>query len=143
MTPARKRKMGMIVFVLCVIAICTGLILYALSQNINLFYTPTQIASGQVPRLQAMHVGGMVEKGSIVRDPNGLDVQFKITDFETRVTVFYTGILPDLFRDGQGVVVEGAVIDAQHVRATRVLAKHDANYMPPEVRAALKNKVKT
>ena len=86
-------------------------------------------------------LGGMVEKGSIVRAKQGLGVEFKITDFSQMVTVTHIGILPDLFREGQGVVVEGQLIDNQHFQASRVLAKHDANYMPPEVKAALAKKV--
>lgn len=83
----------------------------------------------------------MVEKGSIIRSKKGLDVVFKITDFNQTITVKYTGILPDLFREEQGVVAEGQLLDNQHFRASQVLAKHDANYMPPEVKAALSQKV--
>jgi cytochrome c-type biogenesis protein CcmE len=83
----------------------------------------------------------MVEKNSIIRAKEGLEVQFKITDFNKTITVTYKGILPDLFREGQGIVAEGEVIDSQHFQASQVLAKHDANYMPPEVKAALAKKV--
>lgn len=141
MNPARKRKLLIILFFLSILAIASGLVLYALRQNISLFYTPTQIAAGQAPFARPVRVGGMVAKDSIIRAKEGLEVQFKITDFEKTITVTYTGILPDLFREGQGIVAEGVVIDSQHVRATQVLAKHDANYMPPEVKAALSKKV--
>jgi cytochrome c-type biogenesis protein CcmE len=141
MIPARKRKLTLIVFVLTVLSLVSALILYALRQNISLFYTPTQIAEGEAPLLRPIRVGGMVEKGSIKRIGETLGVQFTITDFEHTVRIEYTGILPDLFRDEQGVVVEGEALDAQRFKASRVLAKHDANYMPPEVKSALEKKV--
>lgn len=131
----------MIVFVLSILSLAGGLVLYALRQNISLFYTPTQVVKGEAPVQHPIRVGGMVEKGSIIRAHKGLEVQFKITDFDKTITLSYTGILPDLFREGQGIVAEGEVIDNLHFRATQVLAKHDANYMPPEVKAALAKKV--
>jgi cytochrome c-type biogenesis protein CcmE len=141
MTPVRKRKLLMILFILLVLSLASGLVLYALRQNISLFYTPTQIAAGEAPVGRPIRVGGMVEKGSIVRAQKGLEVQFKITDFSKTITLVYTGILPDLFREGQGIVAEGVVVDTQFFRASQVLAKHDANYMPPEVKASLAKKV--
>lgn len=143
MNPARKKKILRIIFVLVVLSTVSGLVLYALRQNISLFYTPTQIAQGEAPIGPAIRVGGMVEKDSIVRAQKGLEVQFKITDYDKTITVVYIGILPDLFREGQGIVAEGHAIDNQHFRATQVLAKHDANYMPPEVKAALAKKVRS
>lgn len=141
MIPTRKRKILIILSALMVFSIAAALVLYALRQNISLFYTPTQIVQGQAPLQHAIRLGGMVEKGSILRAKKGLGVEFKITDFSQMVTVTHVGILPDLFREGQGVVVEGQLIDNQHFQASRVLAKHDANYMPPEVKAALAKKV--
>lgn len=141
MNPARRRKVWMILFVMSVVALSSGLVLYALRQNISLFYTPTQVAAGEAPLHHAIRVGGMVEKGSIIRDAKGLGVQFKITDFGKTITVHYQGILPDLFREEQGIVAEGQVTDNLSFRASQVLAKHDANYMPPEVKAALVKKV--
>jgi cytochrome c-type biogenesis protein CcmE len=114
-----------------------------LRQNISLFYTPTQIAAGEAPQQHHIRLGGMVEKNSILRGQKGLEVQFKITDFNRTITVTYTGILPDLFKEGQGVVAEGQLVDNQHFRASQVLAKHDENYMPPEVKAALSQKVRS
>lgn len=143
MIAARKRKILMIVFILSILALASALVLYALRQNISLFYTPTQVALGQVPLKHAIRVGGMVEKGSIVRAEKGLAVQFKITDYNKTITVNYTGILPDLFREEQGIVAEGALSEPNHFNATQVLAKHDANYMPPEVKAALTKKVRS
>jgi len=110
--------------------------MYALRQNINLFYTPTQIVSGSAPLNKSLRVGGMVVKNSVVR--NGLTVGFQLTDFKQSVKVTYTGILPDLFREGQGVVVLGKVGGVGEIKAQEVLAKHDANYMPAEVKEALK-----
>ncbi|KTD47714.1 MULTISPECIES: cytochrome c maturation protein CcmE [Legionella] len=141
MNPARKRKLLMILFFMSILAIASGLVLYALRQNISLFYTPTQVIAGEAPLAHPVRVGGMVEKNSIIRAKEGLEVQFKITDFNKTITVTYKGILPDLFREGQGIVAEGEVIDLHHFRASQVLAKHDANYMPPEVKAALAKKV--
>ncbi len=141
MTPVRKRKMLMLLFIMSILAIASALVLYALRQNISLFYTPTQVATGQAPLHHPIRVGGMVEKESIIRAAQGLEVQFKITDFEKTITVTYLGILPDLFREGQGIVAEGQLVDNHLFRASQVLAKHDANYMPPEVKAALAKKV--
>ncbi len=140
MNPARQRKIIILLTSAIVLSIALGLILYALRQNINLFYTPTQIVKGQAPLQRNIRAGGMVEKGSFSRAKQGLAVEFKITDFNQSVVVSYTGILPDLFREGQGVVVEGQLLDNQRIQAERVLAKHDANYMPPEVKAALVKK---
>jgi cytochrome c-type biogenesis protein CcmE len=141
MRPERRRKLLFLIFSLTVLTIAAGLILYALRQNISLFYTPTQVVSGAAPINQSIRVGGMVEQGSIARAQKGLTVRFTITDYEQTIRVVYTGILPDLFREGQGIVAEGRLIDAHVFQASRVLAKHDANYMPPEVKAALANKV--
>ena len=141
MIPARRRKIGMLLFIMSILAVASALVLYALRQNISLFYTPTQVATGQAPVNHPIRVGGMVEKGSIIRAAQGLEVQFKITDFEQTITVIYQGILPDLFREGQGIVAEGQLTDNHLFRASQVLAKHDANYMPPEVKAALAKKV--
>lgn len=143
MRAVRKRKLMMILFILSVVSVVFALVLYALRQNISLFYTPTQVAKGDAPLNKPIRIGGMVEKNSIVRAAKGLEVRFKITDFEKTVTVVYQGILPDLFREGQGIVAEGQVTGAGQFKASQVLAKHDANYMPPEVKAALAKKVKS
>ncbi|HIG0327751.1 TPA: cytochrome c maturation protein CcmE [Legionella pneumophila] len=142
MTPVRRRKLFILLFALSVLSAAAALVLYALRQNISLFYTPTQIVAGEAPVKHHIRVGGMVEANSIVRAKKGLDVQFKITDFENTIVVTYSGILPDLFREGQGIVAEGEVTDNHHFRAVQVLAKHDANYMPPQVKSALADKVK-
>ncbi len=137
MTPARKRKISLIAFLIAMISLVVGLVLYALRQNISLFYTPTQMAAGEAVAGRLIRAGGMVVPGSIVRSSSGLTVHFKITDYQHTIDVTYSGILPDLFREGQGIVAQGQVIDRQHFKATNVLAKHDEKYMPPEVRDAL------
>jgi cytochrome c-type biogenesis protein CcmE len=111
--------------------------MFALSQNINLFYSPTQIASGEAPHNTRIRAGGMVVDGSVVRDQQSLNVTFDITDYDQTVTVHYDGILPDLFREGQGIVAQGELDSNNVFQASEVLAKHDENYMPPEVADAL------
>ena len=137
MKPARKRKLLVIILIGTVLALVSALVLYALRQNISLFFTPTQIAKGDAPANHSIRVGGMVVPGSIKRVGDDLSVRFKITDYQRTVEVVYRGILPDLFREGQGIVAQGQLIDNLHVRATEVLAKHDEKYMPPEVKDAL------
>ncbi len=112
-------------------------------ENVNLYFTPTEIWEGKTKQKRMIRMGGMVEKGSVIRDKD-LKTQFIVTDFAHSVTVKYIGILPDLFKEGQGVVVLGRVDDSQNpfFYAEQVLAKHDENYMPPEVNNALKQEVK-
>lgn len=141
MNPARKRKMLMLLMMIGVIGIAAGLILYALRQNISLFYTPSQIAMGEAPVHHFIRAGGVVVPGSILRGAHDLSIRFKITDYKHTVDVVYQGILPDLFREGQGIVAQGQLIDNKQFQAKEVLAKHDEKYMPPEVSAAL-NKAK-
>lgn len=137
MQAARKRKLSLLLFIVFIISLASALVLYALRQNISLFYTPTQIVAGEAPYHHKIRIGGMVEKGSLIRSAKKLDVQFDVTDFNKSLHVHYRGILPDLFREGQGIVAEGTLVDQSHFQATQVLAKHDENYMPPEVKAAL------
>ena len=136
----RKRKMIMLLFIVTILMLVTGLILYALRQNINLFYTPTQIIKGEAANRQTIRLGGMVVKGSVLRGEDGLTVQFQLTDYQNVITVNYRGILPDLFREGQGIVALGNLLNKNQFIAKEVLAKHDANYMPPEVREALRER---
>ncbi|MDC1240235.1 cytochrome c maturation protein CcmE [Litorivicinus sp.] len=137
MNPKRKQRLLIILGLVAALGVAVGLVLYALSQNINLFFTPTQIADNQAPDSRIIRLGGMVAEGSVERDPESLEVSFEVTDFQNQVRVTYTGILPDLFREGQGVVVQGRVLNRE-LQATEVLAKHDENYMPPEVTEALR-----
>lgn len=118
------------------VAAGTALILTTFKSNLVFYYTPTQIAEGKAPRHEVYRMGGLVEKGSIKRD--GLKTSFTLTDLKTAMRVHYTGILPDLFRAGQGIVVEGRAQAGNVFMASQVLAKHDATYMPPEVAASLK-----
>lgn len=137
MNHARKRKLLFLLFIVSILSLVTALVLYALRQNISLFYSPTQVAEGKAPLNHRIRLGGMVVKDSVLRAKDSLSVQFQITDFKQKLQVNYRGILPDLFREGQGIVVLGQLSDKQHFRANEVLAKHDANYMPPEVKDAL------
>jgi len=133
----RRKKLGIIVFIAVGLCAAVGLTLFALSQNIDLFFTPTQVAAGEVDSGQRVRIGGMVKEGSVSSAEDSLLVQFVTTDYVNDVPVRFQGILPDLFREGQGVVVEGSISDAGVFQASRVLAKHDENYMSPEVKAAL------
>lgn len=122
-----------------VLAAAAGLILFALSDQIVFFQSPTDIAQKAIPNGQRIRLGGLVEEGTVVRSPGG-QVAFRVTDTENTVAVTYIGILPDLFREGQGVVAEGKVSPDGVFVADSVLAKHDENYMPKEVAEALKDK---
>jgi cytochrome c-type biogenesis protein CcmE len=140
MNPKRKKRLTIILAIVLGSSIAVGLTLYALKQNINLFYSTTQVAKGEAPQDARIRVGGMVIKGSLKRSPNSLRVEFKITNYEHDVTVVFTGILPDLFREGQGIIAQGK-LDANGIfQADEVLAKHDENYMPPEIKDSLKHK---
>ena len=117
--------------------IATGLALLALRENINLFFSPSQIVDGTAPSNTTIRLGGMVVSGSIQRGDN-LGVTFVLTDLAEQVTVAYEGILPDLFREGQGIVTQGKLDSTGRLLAEQVLAKHDETYMPPEVNDALR-----
>lgn len=137
MNPQRKKRLFLILGLLVGVAIAVGFALSALQQNINLFYTPTQIANGEAPLDTRIRAGGMVERlGAAL--PDSLDVRFVVTDFNKSVPITYRGILPDLFREGQGIVALGKLNADGVVVADEVLAKHDEKYMPPEVTKALK-----
>lgn len=137
MRPKRKQRLYVILGLVCLAAIAVGLTLYALRSNINLFFSPIQIANGEAPVERQIRAGGMVKEGTVSRDPASLDVEFVITDYVEELEVRYSGILPDLFREGQGVVVVGRLGEDNRLRADQVLAKHDENYMPSEVAEAL------
>ncbi|ADP98046.1 cytochrome c maturation protein CcmE [Marinobacter adhaerens] len=142
MHPIRKKRLTIVLFLLVGLGIAVGLTTYALRQNINLFYDPTQISAGEAPVDVRIRAGGMVEEGSVLRDPDSLMVEFKVTDFNASVPIQYTGILPDLFAEGQGVVAMGRLDSNGRFVADQVLAKHDENYMPPEVADALEKAAK-
>lgn len=137
MHPKRKNRLILIIFMVVGLGAAVSLMMYSLSQNIDLFMTPTQIANGEVNPGQTIRAGGLVVDGSVQRSEDGLHVSFAITDGAANVTIEYEGILPDLFREGQGIVAMGKVDSRNVVIASEVLAKHDEEYMPPEVQHAL------
>ncbi len=137
MNPKRKQRLIIVLFIVFGAATAVGLVMYALNQNINLFYSPTDIVEHKAPEGTRIRAGGMVVEGSVKRDPQSLTVSFEVTDFVHKVPVTFTGILPDLFREGQGIVAQGEMNSEGVFEAVEVLAKHDENYMPPEVAEAL------
>ena len=143
MQTRRKTRLFIVLAVLTGLGLTISLTLYALSANIDLFYTPGEIIygkteTGKKPRLaQSLRVGGYVQPGSVKRDAQTLEVSFKLYDARGVVAVSYRGILPDLFREGQGVVAQGVLDSERHITARQVLAKHDENYTPPEVKQAM------
>ena len=137
MTP-RRRRMILVVGVLVGVSIAGALTLRALRENVMFFFDPSQVAAGQAPPGERFRLGGMVTKGSVHRAAGSLEVDFVVTDFRHDLPVRYTGVLPDLFREGQGVVAEGKLRGDGVFVASSVLAKHDEKYMPPEVADALK-----
>lgn len=140
MKPRHKRA-ALIVVALAAVGIAVALILKAFNSNIVFFYTPTQVATKEAPVGRGFRIGGMVKDGSLKRD--GVNVQFVVTDMAQSVPVAYTGILPDLFKEGKGVVAQGKLDSDGVFHATEVLAKHDENYMPPEAAEALKRAQKS
>lgn len=133
----RNKRIAVIVAGLAVIGIAAALVLNAFQSNLVFFFTPSQVSAGEAPLERTFRVGGMVERGSLKRTSGQLDVQFVITDTAKTIPVIYSGILPDLFSEGKGVVVQGRLDSTGLFRAEEVLAKHDENYMPPEAQHAL------
>lgn len=138
MNLVRRRRLAFVLFIVLGVGVAVSLTLYALQQNISLFYAPSQIVAGDAPYEQSIRIGGLVVPGSVQRDPETLRVTFTLTDQAAEVPVFFEGILPDLFREGQGIVARGVLLQDGSLRAEEVLAKHDENYMPPEVADSLK-----
>jgi len=134
----RSRRKVLILAVVFGVAMAAVLGLTAFEENLLYFYSPTQVKAGEAPQTHSFRVGGLVVDGSVKRAPDSLMVQFDVTDNEESMTVEYTGILPDLFREGQGIVAMGSFAAGGNFVADEVLAKHDENYMPPEVADALK-----
>ena len=137
MKPARKKRLALIVLMVAGIAIGLGFALKSLNENIMFFFTPSEVVAGKAPQGRLFRMGGMVVDGSVGRPGDGLTVHFDITDNNQKVTVRYTGILPDLFREGQGIIANGKLAEDGAFVAQEVLAKHDENYMPPEVAEAM------
>lgn len=140
MKPARRQRLIIILLMLSGVSVAVYLALNAFNENLMYFYSTTEVREGKVPEKTLFRLGGMVVDGSVKRPGEDLLVQFDLTDYEKQVTVEYTGILPDLFREGQGIVAKGRLDQRGVFVAEEVLAKHDENYMPPEVAASLKNK---
>ena len=136
MKPRTKRGLA-IVTGLAVLGIAIALVLNAFQSNLVFFFSPSQVAAHEAPRDRSFRIGGLVEEGSIQRDTKGLTISFVVTDLAQKIPVTYTGLLPDLFREGKGVVAQGKLGPDGVFRAEQVLAKHDENYMPPEAAAAL------
>ena len=134
----RTRRALWIVAGVGALGVATALVLNAFQSNLVFFFTPSQVASNEAPRDRSFRVGGLVEAGSVVREKDALTVRFKVTDTAKTIPVVYTGILPDLFREGKGIVAQGKLGADGTFKATEVLAKHDENYMPPEAADALK-----
>ena len=135
---ARIRRGAWIVAGVSALGLATALVLNAFQSNLVFFFTPSQVAANEAPRDRAFRIGGLVEAGSVTRDRDALTVHFRITDTAKTIPVVYTGILPDLFREGKGVVAQGRIGPDGTFKAADVLAKHDENYMPPEAAEALK-----
>ncbi|MCZ2723325.1 cytochrome c maturation protein CcmE [Marinomonas sp. 15G1-11] len=138
MHPVRKKRIIAISSIVVILGLALALVMYALQQNINLFYSPTQIVNGEAPKDVMLRAGGMVVEGSVKRDNETLSVSFEVTDFTETVRIEYKGILPDLFREGQGIVAQGKLNANGTMIASEVLAKHDEEYMSPEIAEALK-----
>ena len=138
MHPVRKQRLTVVLFIVIATSIAAALVFFALRENMNLFYPPVDIAEGKAPIGTNIRAGGMVKEGSVVKAGDSLKVDFVVTDYAADLAVTYTGILPDLFEEGQGVVVAGKLDATGLFVAHEVLAKHDENYMPPEVADALK-----
>jgi len=134
----RHKRMAMIVGGVAALAVCAGLVLTAFRENLVFFFTPSQVAANEAPQGRLFRIGGLVEAGSVKRQPDGVSVRFVVTDTAKSIPVIYKGALPDLFREGKGVVTQGRLAPDGVFQATEVLAKHDENYMPPEADDAVK-----
>lgn len=134
---ARHKRIALIVAGLAVLGIGTALVLNAFNSNLVFFFSPTQVLAGEAPKGKTFRIGGLVKEGSVERLVDGVSVRFAVTDTDQTLPVQYKGILPDLFKEGKGVVAQGKLDDAGLFVATEVLAKHDENYMPPEAQKAV------
>ena len=134
----RTRRLGWIIGGLAALGIAAALVLNAFQSNLVFFFTPTQVAAREAPQGRPFRVGGLVEAGSLAREPNSLTVRFRVTDTARTIPVTYTGLLPDLFKEGKGVVAQGTLGPDGVFHASEVLAKHDENYMPPAAADAVK-----
>ena len=135
----RSKRLTAIACGLAALGVATALVLNAFNSNLVFFFSPTQVAANEAPQGRSFRIGGLVEQGSIQRETQGLTTRFVVTDLAKTIPVTYTGLLPDLFKEGKGVVAQGKLGPDGIFRADQVLAKHDENYMPPEAATALKN----
>lgn len=140
MHPVRKQRLILVLFIVVASSVGVGLILFAMKDNMNLFYPPSKIVSGEAPKGKTIRAGGCVVPGSVKRDDQSLKVAFDVTDGNALLSVNYEGLLPDLFAEGEAAVLTGEVNTQGVFVATEVLAKHDETYMPPEVADAMKQK---
>jgi cytochrome c-type biogenesis protein CcmE len=138
MHPVRRQRLIIVTFILLGASAAAALIFSALSENMNFFYAPAQIQAGEAPQGKTIRIGGLVVPGSLKLAESGLDLEFRVTDNKADLQVDFRGILPDLFAEGKGVVAVGELLPGGRFKAAQVLAKHDENYMPPEVHDALK-----
>ena len=137
MTPTRKRRLIAVLLILAGVGVSSTIAFYSLQENLLYFQSPSELAQQPIPPGRQFRLGGLVKPGSVARDEGGLATRFVITDGPEEMTVEYVGILPDLFREGQGVIARGELTSGGLFEAREVLAKHDENYMPPEVADAL------
>lgn len=142
MKPARKKRLFFIVFLIAGVALAAGFAMYAFNQNLMFYFSPSDVKEGKAPTNKLFRMGGMVVEGTFHKEPKSLKVHFDLTDYGKTVSVEYEGILPDLFREGQGIISRGKLNGQGVFVAEEVLAKHDENYMPPEVAESLKQKKK-
>lgn len=133
----RHKRLALAGAAAAAVALAVGLILVAFESNIQLFFSPTQVVAGEAPLSRTFRIGGLVEQGSVKRAEDGVTVRFAVTDTARTIPVAYKGILPDLFKEGKGVVAQGRLEADGVFHASQVLAKHDENYMPPEAATAL------
>ena len=133
----RHRRFAWIAAGVLAVGVAVALVLNAFQSNLVFFFSPSQVAAKEAPQGRAFRIGGLVEPGSLKRDADSLTVRFRVTDTAQTISVVYTGLLPDLFKEGKGVVAQGTLQQDGSFRATEVLAKHDENYMPPEAKSAV------
>lgn len=138
MKAARKKRLFFIIFLIAGVTLAAGFAMYAFNQNLMFYFSPTDVKQGKAPVNKIFRMGGMVVEGTFKKEPKSLKVHFDLTDYEKTVSVEYEGILPDLFREGQGIISRGKLNEQGVFIAEEVLAKHDENYMPPEVAESLK-----
>lgn len=134
---ARHKRIALIVCGLAILGAVAALVLNAFQSNLVFFFSPTQVAAGEAPKGKSFRIGGMVKEGSVQREADGVTMRFVVTDTDKEMAVLYKGILPDLFKEGKGVVAQGKLDDGGLFTASEVLAKHDENYMPPEAAQAV------